>query len=87
MDETRSGLIAKLEFGPLEFKIFRLYTTKTKYKEGKFSKTRSKYKKMVRFDGRKIQKIKNFWYLRSIIHKDQEIKDDVNYGGWIGEVH
>ena len=60
MDETRSGLIAKLEFGPLEFKIFRLYTTKTKYKEGKFSKTRSKYKKMVRFDGRKIQKIKNF---------------------------
>ena len=60
MDETRSGLIAKLEFGPLEFKIFRLYTTKTKYKEGKFSKTRSKYKKMVRFDGQKIQKIKNF---------------------------
>ena len=60
MDETRSGLITKLEFGPLEFKSFRLYMTKTKYKEGKFSKTRNKYKKIVRLYGQKIQKIKNF---------------------------
>ena len=41
---------------------------------------------MVRLDGQEIVKSKSFQYLESLIYKDGEIEEDVNYRirvGWI----
>ena len=41
---------------------------------------------MVRLDGQEIVKSKSLRYLESLIHKDGEIEDDVNYRirvGWM----
>ena len=44
----------------------------------KFSKSRNKSNGAVRLDGLEILRSDNFGYLRSIIHKDVEIEEDVN---------
>ena len=44
----------------------------------KFSNSRNKSKRAVRLNGLEILRSDNFGYLRSIIHKDVEIEEDVN---------
>ena len=44
----------------------------------KFSKSRNRNKWAIRLDGLEILRSDNFGYLRSIIHKDVEIEEDVN---------
>ena len=62
--------------------------------ECKFSKSRNKDKGVVQLDDKEILKSESFWYLGSIIflflgsiiHKDGEIEEDVNYRirvGWM----
>ena len=90
MDETKSGVNAKLEIWQkaLESKGFHLSRTKMMYMEYKFSKSRNKDKGAIRLDGQEILKSESFRYIGSIIHKDGENEEDVNHsiraGGWSG---
>ena len=47
--------------------------------ERKFNKSRNRDKEAVRLDGQEKLKKESFWYLWSIIHKDEEIEEDVNH--------
>ena len=47
--------------------------------ECKFSKNRKRDKGAVRLDGQKILKSESFQFLGSIIHKDGEVEEYVNY--------
>ena len=68
MDETRSGVNAKLEIwrDALECKGFQLSWTKTKYMECKFSKYRNTNKGLIRLHDQEILKSESFLYLGSI---------------------
>lgn len=50
-----------------------------KYMKCKYSKSRNRDKEIVRFDSQEILNRGNFWYLKSIIHKNYDIETDVNY--------
>ncbi len=47
--------------------------------ECKFSKSRSTIEGTIRLDGQEILNRGSFRYLRSVIHKDEEIEEDVNH--------
>ena len=47
--------------------------------ECKFSKSRNKDKGAIRLDGQEVPKSESFWYLGSIIYKDEDIEEDVNH--------
>jgi len=77
VDETRGGVNAKFEIWWT--KGFRLSRTKTEDLKCKFSKSRNNGEGVLRLDGQEIAKRENFWNLGSIIHKDGEIKENVNH--------
>ena len=86
VEETRSGVNAKLEIWWLEFEGFWLSGTKTEYIDSKFSGIISKNKEVVRLDGQEMSKSYKFQYFGSISHKYGEIEEDVNYrikSGWM----
>ena len=94
VDETRIRVNTKLKIwqDTLESKSFRLSWTKIEYMECKFSKGRNTNKELVILNGQEILKSESFRYLGSIIHRDGEIKEDVNHRikvgcGWSGEAH
>ena len=82
IDETREGVNAKLELwrGVLESNGFRISWTKTEYMECKFSQNRSRNEGVVRIDNQDIPQSGHFRYLGSIMHKEEDIVDDVVHG-------
>ncbi|XP_059282471.1 uncharacterized protein LOC132036212 [Lycium ferocissimum] len=88
IDETRSGVSAKLEVWrqTLESKGFKLSRTKTEYLECRFSDIVHEAGMEVKLGTQIIQKIDNFKYLGSIIQRNGEIDDDVTHrigAGWM----
>ncbi|XP_060184057.1 uncharacterized protein LOC132613816 isoform X1 [Lycium barbarum] len=88
IDETRSGVNAKLEDWrhTLESKGFKLSRTKTEYLECKFSETPQEVGVEVRLGAQAIQKKSSFKYLGSIMQGNGEIDDDVTHRigvGWM----
>ena len=81
VDKTISGVNGKLEiwWDALESKGFHLSRTKLEYIECKFSKSRNRDEGVIRVDGQEILKWESFRYLKSIICKDGDIEEDVNY--------
>jgi len=81
VDETRAGVIAKLELWrqTLESRGFRLSRTKTEYMMCKFSKQKIRDYSIVTLDGQEIPMNSHFKYLSSIIQKDGVINSDVNH--------
>ncbi|XP_060189176.1 uncharacterized protein LOC132618126 isoform X2 [Lycium barbarum] len=88
IDETRSGVNAKLECWrhTLESKGFTLCRTKTEYLECKFSEAPQEADLEVRLGTQAIQKKSSFKYLGSIVQGSGEIDDDVTHrigAGWM----
>jgi Reverse transcriptase (RNA-dependent DNA polymerase). len=88
VDETKSGLNAKLEVWreTLETKGFKISRTKTEYMECNFSNRRSTSGDVVKLEGQELPKSANFRYLGSIIHREGDITDDVTHrikAGWL----
>ncbi|XP_060179517.1 B3 domain-containing protein REM17-like isoform X4 [Lycium barbarum] len=88
IDETRSGVNAKLEDWrqTLESKGFKLSRTKTEYLECKFSEAPQEAGLEVRLGTQVIQKKSSFKYLGSIMQGSGEIDDDVTHrigAGWM----
>nr|XP_016493080.1 PREDICTED: uncharacterized protein LOC107812467 [Nicotiana tabacum] len=70
----------------LESKDFKLSRTKTKYLEYKFSGVTEEADGDLRLDTQVIPRRESFKYLRSIIHKDGKIDEDVIHcigAGWM----
>ncbi|XP_060211622.1 uncharacterized protein LOC132639158 [Lycium barbarum] len=88
IDETRSGVNAKLEVWrqTLESKGFKLSRTKTEYMECKFSDVTQESGVEVRLGTQVIPKKRSFKYLGSIIQENGDIDDDVSHrigAGWM----
>ncbi|XP_060172285.1 uncharacterized protein LOC132603305 isoform X1 [Lycium barbarum] len=88
IDETRSGVNAKLEVWrqTLESKGFKLSRTKTEYMECKFSDVTHESGVEVRLGTQVIPKKRSFKYLGSIIQENGDIEDDVSHrigAGWM----
>nr|XP_018627627.1 uncharacterized protein LOC108945833 [Nicotiana tomentosiformis] len=79
IDETRSGVNARLEFcrQTLESKDFKLSRTKTEYLECKFCDGTHEADIEVKLDAQVIPKRASFKYLGSIIQGNGEIDEDV----------
>ena len=87
IDDSRTGVNRKLELWrqTLESKGFRLSRTKTEYMMCGFSTTRHE-EKVVSLDGQVVPRKDTFRYLRSILHKDGDIDEDVKHrikAGWM----
>ena len=87
IDETRSGLNAKLDAwrNTLECKGFRISRTKTEYMECNFSGRRTVGDEAITIGGQEVPKKDHFRYLGSILRCDGEIDDDVTHrikAGW-----
>ncbi|XP_016507052.1 uncharacterized protein LOC107824753 [Nicotiana tabacum] len=88
IDETQSGVIAKLEVWrqTMESKSFKLSRTKTEYLECKFSDGTHKINVEVNLDAQVIPKRASFKYLGSIIQGNGDIDEDVAHhigAGWM----
>ena len=81
VDEFKSRVNSKLEIWreTLESKGFLTSRTRTKYMKWKFGKCRNKDEKAMRLNNQEIHKNDSFRYPRLIIHKDEEIKENVNH--------
>ena len=55
--------------------------------ECRFSKRINRDEGVVRLDSQVMIKNKSSHYIGSIIHKYEEIEEDVKQGGWSGKVH
>lgn len=79
VDKIKVGLNCqlKLQRNALEFKGFRLNRIKREYMECSFSTIRNRDEFRVKIEDHKAPKSDHFLYLRSVIHKEGEIKDDV----------
>ncbi|XP_070017088.1 uncharacterized protein [Nicotiana sylvestris] len=81
IEETRSGVNERLEVWrqALESKGFKLSRMKTEYLEFKFSAEPREMGIDVRLGSQVISKRGSFKYLRSVIHGDGEIDEDVTH--------
>jgi hypothetical protein len=87
VDDSRAGVNRKLELWrqTLESKGFRLSRTKTEYIRCDFSVTRHE-EGNVSLNGQVLAKKDNFWYLGSMLQKDNDINEDVRHrisAGWL----
>jgi hypothetical protein len=80
VDESRMGVNQKLELWRqiLETKCFRLSRSKTEYMKCHFSAT-TQEKEDARLNGQVVSKKDTFHYLGSMLQKDEDIDEDVNY--------
>jgi hypothetical protein len=87
VDESRMGVDQKLELWrrTLEANGFRLSRSKTEYMKCDFSAT-TQEERDVRLDGHVVSKKDIFRYLGSMLQRDGDIDEDVNYrikDGWL----
>lgn len=77
IDDTRVNDRLEVWRHTLESKSFKLSKTKKEYLECKFSAESGEAGMDVRLGARVISKRSSFKYMRSIIHGDKEIDEDV----------
>ena len=88
IDETREGVNAKLELwrSTLESKGFRVSRSKTEYMECEFSDLRLREACIVNMLGQDVPKKDVFKYIGPILHKREDVDEDVSHrirAGWV----
>jgi hypothetical protein len=80
LDESRTGVDQKLELWrrTLEAKCFRLSRSKTEYMKCDFSVI-TQEQGDVRLDGQVVPKKDIFYYLGSMLQKNEDIDEDVSH--------